>query len=52
MYTRCIKGWEPEVFELWAFTEDGISEVHLYAWVQISDNFIRETFYTHFFNAR
>ena len=28
------------------------AKVHPYAWVQISDDFIRETFHTHFFNAR
>ena len=34
------------------FAEDGIREVHLYSRVQISNNFVKETFYTHFFNAR
>ena len=48
MYTRCIKVREPEVFELWAFAEDGIREVYLYARVQINENFVGETFYSHF----
>ena len=39
MYTRCIEGQEPKVFELWAFDEDGICEVHPYDRVQISDHF-------------
>ena len=52
MYTRCIESQEPEVFEPWDFAEDGIREVHPYARVQIIDDFIGETFYTHFFNAR
>ena len=50
--TRFIEGWEPEVLKLWDFAEDIIREVHLYARVQISDDFVGETFYTHFFNAR
>ena len=52
MYIRCIEGREPEVFELWAFAEDGIRKIHLYARVQISDDFVGETFYSHFLNAR
>ena len=51
LFNRCIKGQEPEVFELRAFAEDGIREVHPYARFQISNDFIRETFHTHFFNA-
>ena len=51
-FTRCIEGQEPDIYELWNFADDGICEVHPYARVQISDNFIRETFHTHFFNAR
>ena len=51
MYTRCIESWEPEVFETWDFAEDRIHEVHPYARVQISDDFVRETFYTQFLNA-
>ena len=45
-YIRCIDGREPEAFELWAFVEDGIREVRPYAWVQISDNFTEDTFYS------
>ena len=52
IYNRCIEGLEPEVFELWDFAEDGICEVHPYARVQISDDFVGETFYSHFFNTR
>ena len=52
MYTCCIEGQEPEVFELWDFSEDGICQVHPYARVPNSDNFVRENFYSHFFNAR
>ena len=51
-YTRCIKGREPEVFELWAFDEEKSCKVHPYAWFQISNDFVGETFYSHFFNAR
>ena len=52
MYTRCIEGWETKFFELLDFAKDGICEVHPFAWVQISNNFVGETFYTQFFNAR
>ena len=52
MYTRCIEGQEPEVFELWAFAEDGICEIHPYARFQISKDFVEETFYSHFFKAQ
>ena len=52
MYTCCIEGQEPEVFELWAFSEYGIRKVHPYARVQISENIFGETFYTQFFNAQ
>ena len=50
-YIHCINGREPEAFEIWAFSEDGICEVHLFASVQISDKFIKETLYSHFFNV-
>ena len=43
-YIHCIEGQETEVFELWAFAEDGIREIHPYARVQISDDFVGETF--------
>ena len=39
------------MYELWTFTEEGAREVHLFSRVQISDDFIRKTFHTHFFNA-
>ena len=51
-YIRCIDGREPEAFELWDFSEDGIHEVHPFARVQIKDDLTKDTFYTHFFNAR
>ena len=50
-FTRCIKGREPEIYELWTFSDDEICEVHPFAWVQIRDDFTGETFNTHFFNA-
>ena len=48
----CIDGRELKDFELWALTEDGIREVHLFARVQTSYDFTEDTFYSHFFNAR
>ena len=51
-YICCIGVREPEAFELWAFSEDGIREVHPFARVQISDDFTEDNFYSHFFNAR
>ena len=52
MYTRCIEVWEHEVYEVWSFNKDGICEVHLYDQVQTRKDFFRETFHTHFLNAR
>ena len=51
-FNRCIKGKEPNIFELWAFAEDGAREVQPYARVQMSSDFTGETFQTQFFNAR
>ena len=51
-FTRCIEVQEPEIYELWNFADDRICEVHPFARVQISDDFTRGTFHTHFFNAR
>ena len=51
-FTRCIEVWEPDIYELWALAGDRMREVHSYARVQISNDFIGETFHTHFFNAR
>ena len=47
-FNRCIKGQEPRIYELWTFADDGICKVHPYARVQISDDFIGETFHTTF----
>ena len=43
-YIRCINGREPRDFELLDFTGDGICEVHPYARVQISNNFVGRLF--------
>ena len=51
-YICCIDTREPEAFKLWAFAEDGLSEVHLFARVQIKDDFTEDILYTKFFNAR
>ena len=51
VHIRCINSRVPEAFELWAFAEDGICEVRLFARVQLRDNFTEDTFYTDFFNA-
>ena len=51
-FTRCIEGRQPKIYEFWTFADDGIREVHPYARVQISNDFIGENVYTHFFNAR
>ena len=52
MYICCIEGWEPKVFELQDFAENKISKIHPHTRVQISEDFVGETFYSHFFNAR
>ena len=42
----------PEAYELWALTEDGVREVHLYSGFILLSDFREDTFHTHFFNAR
>ena len=51
-YICCLGGRVPEAFELWAFDEDVVREVHPYARVKLLDDFREDTFYSHFFNAR
>ena len=43
-YIRCINSRDPEIYELWAFSEDRHREVHPFARVQIRDNFTMDTF--------
>ena len=42
-FTCCIEGQEPEIYELWTLSDDGICKVHPYARVQIINNFIGKT---------
>ena len=51
-YIRCLDGRVPEAYELWALSEDGVYEVHLYARVELLSDFREDNFHTHFFNAR
>ena len=51
-YIRCINGQVPKAYELLALAEDGLCEVHPYAWVRLLSQFREDTFHTHFFNAR
>ena len=34
-YIRCLGGWVPETYELWALAKDGVHEVHPYARVKL-----------------
>ena len=45
---HCIEEWKPKIYELCTFDEEGICEVHPFPRVQISDDFTKETFHTHF----
>ena len=47
-FTCCVEWWELEIYELWTFAEDVNCEVHPFVWIQISDDFTGETFYTNF----
>ena len=47
-YIRGIDGREPEDFELWDFSEEIICDVQPFARVQISNDFTKDTFYSHF----
>ena len=38
-YIRCLNGWVPEAFELWALADDGVREVHPYARFKIRSEF-------------
>ena len=49
---RCLSGWVPKAFELWALSENRVREVHPSARVKLLDNFRENIFHTHFFNAR
>ena len=51
-YIRCLDGWVPKAYELWALDEDGVCEVHPYARVELLSDFTEDTFHTHFFNAQ
>ena len=51
-YIRCLDGWVPESFELWAFAEDEIREIHTSARIKLIDDFVGDNFNTHFFNVR
>ena len=51
-YILCLNGWVPEAFELWALTDDRVSDVHPCARVNICSEFREDTFQTFFFIAR
>ena len=51
-FNRCIKGQDLDIYDFWTYADDLIRKVHPFARVQISDDFIGETFSTHFFNAK
>ena len=51
-YIRCLDGWVPEDFVLWALAEDRVCDVHSSARVKLLDYFREDNFHTHFFNAR
>ena len=52
LYIRCLNGWVPEDFELWAIADDGVCEVHPYARVKLRSDFSEDTFQTFFFNSQ
>ena len=52
LYIRCLNGWVPEDFELWAIADDGVCKVHLYAIVKLRSDFREDTFQTFFFNSQ
>ena len=51
-YIRYLDGQVPEDYELWAFAEDGVREVHPSARFRFLDDFREDNFHTHFFNAQ
>ena len=51
-FTRCVDGREPKIYEHWNFAEDRTCEVHPFARIKISDDFIGETFHTDFVSAK
>ena len=51
-FTSFVERREPKIYELWTFPKDGTREVHLFARIQISDDFTGETFHTDFVIAK
>ena len=51
-FNRCIDRRDPKIHELWTFAEDRTREFHPFAWIKISDDFTRETFYTDFVSVK
>ena len=43
-YIRCLNGWVPKCYEIWALAEDGVREVHLYAMVRLLSKSREDTF--------
>ena len=51
-YIRCLHGWVPGVFELWALAKDGVRKVHPYVRFKLCSKFREDNFQTFFFNAQ
>ena len=48
---RCLDGWVPKAYDLWALAEYGVREVHPYVIVRLLSEFREDTFNTHLFNS-
>ena len=51
-YIVCLNGRVAERYELWSLNAQGDREVHLFARVRLSNDFIEDTFKTFYFNSQ
>ena len=51
-YIRCLNGWVPKAFELWALVDNIVCEVQPYARVKFCSEVREDTFQTFFFNTQ
>ena len=51
-YIVSLHGWVPEMYKLWVLNAGGVREVHPFARVLLSNDFIEDTFKTFYFNSQ
>ena len=51
-YIRCLNGWVPKCYELWALAEDVVFVFNPLARVELLSEFREDNFHTHFYNSQ